>query len=39
MRIKYFENTDTALLEFSQDAPVEMQELIFQRIPEELVPA
>jgi len=69
MRIKYFEDTDTALLEFSQDAPVEtqeinetmyidldkrgrivsitiehvgqisnMQELIFQRIPEGLIP-
>lgn len=70
MRIKYFEDTDTALIEFSQAAPVEtqevnenvyidldeerrvvsitiehvgqlanMQELIFQRIPENLVPA
>ena len=70
MRIKYFEDTDTALLEFSENSPVEtqevnenvyidldkkgrvvsitiehvgqlanMQELIFQRIPEGLVPA
>ncbi len=70
MRIKYFEDTDTTLLEFSSQPPVEtrevseniyidldekgrvvsitlehvgqlanMQELIFQRIPESLVPA
>lgn len=70
MRIKYFEDTDTTLLEFSSQPPVEtqevsenvyidldekgrvvsitlehvgqlanMQELIFQRIPENLVPA
>ncbi len=70
MRIKYFEDTDTTLLEFSSQHPVEtrevsenvyidfdekkrvvsitlehvgqlanMQELIFQRIPEGLVPA
>ena len=70
MRIKYFEDTDTTLLEFSSQPPVEtqevsenvyidldekgrvvsitlehvgqlanMQELIFQRISENLVPA
>ncbi|OQX61751.1 MAG: hypothetical protein B5M51_07235 [Anaerolinea sp. 4484_236] len=70
MRIKYFEDTDTALLEFSSQPPVEtqevnenvyidldekgrvvsitiehvgqlanMQELIYQRIPENLVTA
>jgi uncharacterized protein YuzE len=27
MRIKYFEDTDTALVEFSTNAPVETQEL------------
>ena len=70
MRIKYFEDTDTTLLEFSSEPPIEtqeinenvfidfdekgrvvsvtlehvgqfanMQELIYQRIPENLVPA